>query len=199
MNCKPEIVYFYYSEFLSNDLLRNDYKFRFGKSLNESGGRVLLYILIRILKPKILVENGHYKGQNSLIFVHAMNANYDNDGVASTLYSIDINSNGLVSLQNNHLIVNSTIEHFFTNNLNLNVDFYFSDGERTPESEIMELYYLEKLLNSNGVIVSNKLLFSNIFLKYFFDNGYKFETFMETTTKTTFRGNYYSFCLKNKI
>lgn len=199
LNCDPESVNSYYSEFMSNDLLRHDYKARFGKSLNESGGRVLLYIIIRLLKPKVLVENGHYKGQNSLIITYAMNANFDIDKIASTLYSIDINRNGLVSFQKNHLIVNSTIENFFNNYSNLNIGFYFSDGERTPESEEMELYYLDKMLDINGIIVSNKLLFSNVFLKYFFDKGYKFETFMETTTKTTFRGNYYSFCLKSKI
>jgi hypothetical protein len=93
-----------YDEFISNIDLRYDYKRRFGKELDCSGGRFVMYVLIRLLTPKIVVENGSFTGKNTTIIYHALLQNKIKKGVDFQLFSIDIVDCNLKSFGPYHFI-----------------------------------------------------------------------------------------------
>lgn len=137
---------------------------RYKKDLRcDFGSRVAWYAIIRALKLKVIVENGVEQGLTAVALNEAILKNIS-EGFPGKYIGIDINNKAGYLIRDacyssfSQLIVDDAIEAI--NQLDCEIDFYFSDGCRTIEYELKEFESLRKKLNSNAIVVSNKLRFS---------------------------------------
>jgi len=144
-------------------------------------GRIMNYVLIRLYKPSVVVENGIFIGFNSLIMCEAIKLNIE-EGFDCEFIGLDIDKNAgeLIRCENYAFakIVNSDTIDFLNNNLRP-IDFYFSDGDRRREYEVVEFETLKKSLNKKSFIISNKLAFSDALADFSSSQGRKFITYRE--------------------
>lgn len=130
----------------------------------DFGSRIAYYCIIRAMKPKVVVENGVELGYNGLVLCAAILKN-QNEGVYGKYYGFDIDPNAgfLVServyCDISHIIIGEALESL--SSFKEPIDFYFSDGGRSPSYENLEFKLLSLKMNQSGIVVSNKLQFSN--------------------------------------
>lgn len=162
----------YSEEIKSNDKLINYAKekirlsqFRTIKDLRcDFGSRIAYYCIVRALKSKIVVENGVELGYTGLILCAALLKNRE-EGYTGNYYGFDIDpAAGLLINESPYTDIGKIINGESLDTLaelNLPIDFYFSDGGRTPEYEKREFGILQSKIADKGIVVSNKLGFSD--------------------------------------
>jgi predicted O-methyltransferase YrrM len=161
----------------------------------EFSGRILNYIFIRQLKPKLVIENGVEIGVNSLLMCEALKKNIE-EGYYGEFIGVDINPNSGVLLKREDyhfakLIIQDTIK--FLSSFDKNIDYYFSDGCRFPDYERKEFKALEKHIHNSTIIVSNKSTFSNELLQFAIYKSRKFITFKEDVQNHWYPGATFGF------
>ena len=170
-NTDFDIVYKYFDELYSNEKLKSF----------ELNGRILNYVLIRLFKPRVVVENGIFIGLNSLIMCEAIKKNIE-EGYEGVFIGLDIDgmAGDLIRRENYKFvkIVISDAIDFLNENL-IQIDYYFSDGDRRKEYELVEFEMLKKSLGNSSVIVSNKLAFSDALADFSMANGRKLVIYKE--------------------
>ena len=163
---------FYFDEIsLNKDLgkyirekIRNSEYNYFKDQRLELGNRFIHYCIIRASKPKIIVENGIELGYTSTIMCEALLKNI-NEGFFGKYYGLDIDSNAGYLIKDkkynniSKILVGDSLKILST--FEKNIDYYFSDGERTYNYEKAEFELLKSKLTKDGIIVSNKLQISN--------------------------------------
>lgn len=188
----------YYDELIKNQTIESKIKsvkiHNFDSRL-EYSGRILNYIVIRQLKPKLVVENGVEIGVNSLLMCEALKKNIE-EGFPGEFIGVDINSNCGVLLNIEDysfakLVVQDTIK--FLMNFDKHIDYYFSDGCRISEYERKEFQALEKLVDNSSIIVSNKCAFSNELSRFAISKSRKFVTFKEDVLNHWYPGTMFGF------
>lgn len=158
----------------------------------DFGSRIAWYAFVRILKPKVIVENGVEIGFTASILCKALERNYL-EGNFGKYYGLDIDNNAgfLIKKQLNEksiakIILGDAIESI--RNLDEKVDFYFSDGIRTYEYEQEEFMELNKKINKNSIVVTNKALFSKALFEASMQSSRKFIYFQEAPLKHWYKG-----------
>lgn len=130
----------------------------------DFGSRIAYYCIVRALKLKTVVENGVELGYTGLILCEALLKNKE-EGYPGDYYGFDIDpSAGLLIneppySETGRIITGESLDTLKA--FSLPIDFYFSDGGRTPEYEKNEFNVLQEKIAKNSIVVSNKLGFSD--------------------------------------
>ena len=116
------------------------------------GRRVAWYALIRIYKPKVIVETGTDKGIGSLVIQKALEKN----GLG-ILYTLDVDrySGGLLNesdLKKITLIIGDSIESIKSIN---DVDLFIHDSDHSAQHERNEYLAVSPKLTQNAVVISD--------------------------------------------
>lgn len=130
----------------------------------DFGSRIAYYCIVRAMKPKIVVENGVEIGYTGIVLCTALLKNKA-EGFSGTYYGFDKDSDAGLLISDNpyneisQIILGESLETLskFTEP----IDFYFSDGGRSSAYENEEFKLLQQKINEFGIVVSNKLQFSN--------------------------------------
>jgi len=162
----------YYNEISNNEELmkqisekieNSEYRFFKDKKI-ELGNRFIHYCLVRANKPKVVVESGIEIGYTSVLLCEALLKNIE-EGCSGKYYGLDIDPKaGYLIKDKRYIAISEIIIGDSLKSLcgfNANIDYYFSDGERTYEYEKVEFELLKTKISSTGIIVSNKLNISN--------------------------------------
>lgn len=156
---------------------------RYKKDLRcDFGSRIAWYAIIRALKLKIVVENGVEQGLTAVVLNEAILKNVS-EGFEGRYIGIDINSAAGYLVRDafssgfSKLVVDDALNAI--NQLDCEIDFYFSDGCRTAEYESREFDALRQKLSANSIVVSNKLRFSGELSKLARISGKRLVTFQE--------------------
>lgn len=136
---------------------------------NQSG--LFLYILCKIIKPKIVVETGVAYGLSSMYILQALSENKK-----GTLYSIDsvfspwqskemIGSAIPLHLRENwKLIFGSSVEKLEDTLTSLNsIDIFFHDSLHTYKNMQFEFKTAWPFINNNGFLLSDDIIGNNAF------------------------------------
>jgi ubiquinone biosynthesis protein UbiJ len=125
---------------------------RYKKDLRcDFGSRVAWYAIIRALKLKVVVENGVEQGLTAVVLNEAILKNAS-EGFAGRYIGIDINSAAGYLVRDvcysgfSQFIVDDALSAI--NQLDCEIDFYFSDGCRTVEYESREFNVLRQKLSA---------------------------------------------------
>lgn len=168
-------------KYILDKLVVSEYK-NFKDKRCDFGSRMAWYALVRAIKPLVVVENGVEIGYTAALLCRAIQKNNE-EGFNGSYYGFDINEKAgylvkdayfddIVSFRYGDAI-NSILE--FTQKIN----FYFSDGARTPEYEHKEFNALLSHLSANAIIASNKMAFSTELASFSQLNDRKFIYFKE--------------------
>jgi hypothetical protein len=190
--------FLYYEEIINNQIIKDiifSSKIKNYDSRFEFSGRIYSYIIIRLLKPKIIVENGVGIGLNSLLICEAINKNIS-EGHISKYYGIDINTGccNLFKLSNYNfaqIFFEDTIQ--FLSKFDKNIDFYISDGSRSSSYEELEFSVLSNLIDNKSIIVSNKGSFSTELSKLAIKFNRNYITFQENVLNHWYQGSVFCF------
>jgi len=190
----------YFNELKSNNQLRETILLNIGKSTFKMkkdkrcdyGSKLCFYSIIRILKPKIVLENGVEIGFTSIVLSEAIRKNRE-EGYEGKFIGLDINNDA------GYLINATPVYKGFSEikfgdaikslkSLQNKVDFYFSDGLRTYEYEQKEFSCLQKILSENSIVVTNKATFSKALYELSLETHRKFSFFKEHPLKHWYEG-----------
>jgi predicted O-methyltransferase YrrM len=141
--------------------------------------RLVWYALIRIYKPKNVVESGTEKGLGSLIIARALEKN--GFGELSTL-DIDIYSGGLIDQDD--VLINLVIGDSIKSLSKLkNIDFFIQDSDHSINHERLELEALEGRLNPGAIVISDNAHDSNVLFEWSKKNKRKYLFIPEKSIK----------------
>jgi predicted O-methyltransferase YrrM len=149
----------------------------------DYGSKLSFYAIIRIRKPKIVVENGIEAGFTSVIFCEAIRRNIE-EGFNGKFIGYDINTNAgyLVKAEKDYrsfanIVYGETLESLTS--FNEHLDFYFSDGLRTYEYEKSEFSCLLNKMQKNAIVITNKAKFSIALYEFSLLTNKRFSYFKE--------------------
>lgn len=126
-------------------------------ALGRREGKIL-YSLIRILKPKNILEIGTYDGVSTN---HILKAAYNNrkfDGVESNVTTLDINDYTKNTIFVNYPLnkkIESSLSHLTHTN---NYDFIFQDGDHTQPAVTQEIKLFSNMKNLKCVMAHDYFL-----------------------------------------
>ncbi len=150
----------YFDEIENNADFKNSLKTKAG-SLSRSkelpitiplGRRIVWYVLVRIYKPKVIVETGTDKGLGSLVIQLAIEKNQ-----MGTLYTLDIDeySGSLFDkedLKKIKFLVGDSVQNMQKIN---EIDFFIHDSDHSEEHEKKEIRAVASKLTNNAIVISD--------------------------------------------
>lgn len=149
----------------------------------DYGSKLAFYAIIRVMKPKVVVENGVEVGFTSIILCEALKMNIK-EGHKGRFIGLDINkyAGDLIKAEPQYgafskMKYGDAIESL--KSLNEKVDFYFSDGLRTYQYEKDEFACLKEKLNDGAIVITNKASFSKALFEVALSFPKKFSFFKE--------------------
>lgn len=162
-DCKVESVRNYASELIQDKLIRRHIQDEFLNDPNMRDAEIAFarrlgwYIIIRLQKPKIVVETGVHQGVGAVVISSALLRNraegfqgeylgVDIETIAGVLFKPPYDSTG-------QIVISDSIE--FMKTFQKKVDLFISDSDHTENYEMAEYESFIPLLNSNSVILSD--------------------------------------------
>ena len=148
----------------SNTELKNFFSERFYndfKSKNIFGRRYIWYLLVRIIKPKIVIESGIFQGLGSALLSFALYMNNKDDKeLKSKFIGLDIKLNTPYLNKNAfkqvNIFLNEVDSLIFLKNFNeKNKIIYISDAKHEFEFEKKEFDLILKNLDKGSLIISD--------------------------------------------
>jgi predicted O-methyltransferase YrrM len=150
----------YFDEIENNADFKNSLKTKAG-SLSRSkelpitiplGRRIVWYVLVRIYKPKVIVETGTDKGLGSLVIQLAIEKNQ-----MGTLYTLDIDeySGSLFDkedLKKIKFLIGDSVQNMQKIN---EIDFFIHDSDHSEEHEKKEIRAVASKLTNNAIVISD--------------------------------------------
>jgi predicted O-methyltransferase YrrM len=154
------------------------------------GRRKGWYALIRILKPKVVVETGVDKGLGACVIASALMQNRA-EGFDGYYYGTDINSKAgyLFSQQYKEfgeILYGDSIESL--NKLDKQIDIFINDSDHSMEYEANEYEAIKDKLSSTGVILGDNSQGSDKLFKFSIENNRNFIFFQEQFDNQWFPG-----------
>lgn len=153
----------YFSE-IENDNLVKDILISFRDknpelrdSTMEIGRRIGWYAIIRIRKPKFVVETGVHHGVGALVINSALHRNR-NEGYYGEYLGTDINPNSgelLVHPFNEHCSISIGDSIKTLQGLASSIDLFINDSDHSSQYEAAEYSSIEKKLSMNGMILGD--------------------------------------------
>jgi predicted O-methyltransferase YrrM len=121
------------------------------------GRRIGWYILIRVLKPEVVIETGVEKGLGSVVIASALLKNIE-EGKVGKYYGTDINPDAGYLFSGKYkscgeILFGDSIESL--NNFNQNIDLFINDSDHSEIYERNEYLAIKNKLGTNSIIVSD--------------------------------------------
>ena len=143
--------------------------------------RIGWYIIVRIIKPKIIVETGVDKGLGSVILAEALIKN-KSEGFHGKYYGTDINLNAGylfddIYSEMGEILYGDSIKSL--SNLNENIDLFINDSDHSAEYEKNEYLTIINKLNTNSVILGDNSHSTDELLNFSIINKRNFVLFKE--------------------
>jgi len=145
------------------------------------GRRIGWYALIRITKPRVVVETGVDKGLGSCVIAAALQKN-DEDGYPGFLYGTDINLNAGYLLESPYdkygeILYGDSIMSL--ERLDENIDLFINDSDHSVDYEMREYLTISEKLSDSALIVGDNSHFSDKLLNFANETGRRFLFFQE--------------------
>lgn len=153
---------------------KTDYNFKYGR-------RVGWYALVRILKPKIIIETGVDKGMGSCVLTSALIKN-KSEGFEGYYYGTDINLKAgylFDGIYKNHgeILYGDSIETL--KKFERKIDLFINDSDHSSDYEYQEYLTIKEKLSDNAVILGDNSHYSDKLYKFSIENGRQFLFFKE--------------------
>ena len=121
------------------------------------GRRIGWYILVRILKPKVVIETGVEKGLGSVVIASALKRNFE-DGHIGRYYGTDINPEAGYLFEGvyknfGELLIGDSIQSL--NNFHQKIDLFINDSDHSLAYERNEYNTIKNKLDVNSFIISD--------------------------------------------
>ncbi len=121
------------------------------------GRRVVWYVAVRVLKPKIVVETGVHEGMGTYVICRALEMN-EIEGYMGLALGTEINPNcGRLIPERlrkySRIMLGDSLETL--KNLTSNIDIFINDSNHDAEYEFEEYTVIEKLLSKNSLILGD--------------------------------------------
>jgi len=179
-----------YLKEIENDSTLNNHITEVVKSSNEKyvsesrvayGRRIGWYVLIRAIKPKIVVETGVDKGLGSCVIVSALIRN-KRDGFEGYYFGTDINPDAGFMFKSPYssfgeILFGDSIKSL--KSLNKKIDLFINDSAHTYEYEKDEYEIVNSKLTSKAVIIADNAHSSSALFEFAEKTGRRFLFFRE--------------------
>ena len=169
---------------LKNHIIEWAKKINFPYTLDPAaryGRRILWYVLVRILKPEVVVESGVHHGLGSCVLSAAIMKNR-NEGFKGELYTVDIvpESGGLVQAPYKEF-VNMTVENSldFLRSFNRPINLFIHDSDHSAQHELEEYQIISDKLLGDSVIISDNAHATDVLPTFAAETGRLFSYFQE--------------------
>jgi len=161
----------YFDEIENNADFKNSLKTK-ARSLSRSrelpitiplGRRIIWYVLVRIYKPKVIVETGTDKGLGSLVIQLAIEKNQ-----IGKLYTLDIDEySGSLFDEEDLKKIKFLIGDSVQNMQKLNeIDFFIHDSDHSEEHEKKEIQAAASKLTNNSIVISDNSHVTDILFQW---------------------------------
>ena len=163
------------SKYISERVLASKHRFESDPEARY-GRRIGWYAIVRILKPKVVIETGTDKGLGSCVLAAALLRN-DREGFPGKLYTIDIDpaAGWLVAQpydQVVELIVNDS--HTMLKDFNLPIDIFIHDSFHDYSHELQEYELIGSKLAAGAVVISDNAHAGTALMDYAEDEAFNF-------------------------
>lgn len=152
--------------------------------------RIGWYAMIRIIKPKVVVETGVDKGLGSCIIASALEKN-SKEGYPGKYYGTDINplagelfSSGYSKF--GKVIYGDSIESL--KNIKEKIDLFINDSDHSSNYEEREYETIKEKLSKKGVILGDNSHVTDKLFNFSMKNNRKFSMFYEIPENHWIRG-----------
>ncbi|MCS7073463.1 MAG: class I SAM-dependent methyltransferase [Bacteroidia bacterium] len=147
------------------------------------GRRIAWFAIIRIMKPKIVIETGIDKGLGSCLIANALIRN-QREGYTGHYYGTDINPKAGFLFQKPYssvgeILYGDSIESL--RKLSEPVDILISDSDHSETYELNEYEVIFPKMNREGVIIGDNSFQSPSLLRFCQKHGLRFYYFQEKT------------------
>lgn len=143
--------------------------------------RVGWYIIVRLLKPKVLIETGVDKGMGSVVLCAALLRNKE-EGYLGRYYGTDINKNAGYFLDGKYLDVGEIIYGDSITSLkkfDKMIDIFINDSDHSANYEYQEYLTIKNKLNTKAIILGDNSHATDKLLKFSIENERNFILFRE--------------------
>ena len=196
-DCSFEKIIKYIEEPISNKELEKYILEKIKTSANEYtdnriqfGRRLGWYALVRILKPKIIIETGVDKGLGSVLLCSALKKN-EEEGSVGKYIGTDINESAGFLLDEEYkkfgkIIYGDSIESL--KNINEEIDIFINDSDHSDSYEEREYETIINKMSNNGIIIADNAHVTDILSKFSVLHNRKFIFFKEIPEKHWYPG-----------
>ena len=145
------------------------------------GRQLAYYILVRAMKPKVVVETGVDKGLGAIAIAAAIQRNQQ-DGFVGRYYGTDINPDAGYLLSGEYaefgeILVGDSASLLAS--FQSPIDFFVFDSERTPEYEALEYQKVRDKLTGDAILLTTFAHGSLALLNFALESGRHYLTFRE--------------------
>lgn len=174
-----------FREYLEGQIKELDRKHEYPKHVFY-GRRIGWYVLVRILKPDVVVETGTDKGLGTLLIAHALKKNGK-----GKVYSLDIDpfSGALVDekyWENIELLKGDSLHNL--KNIS-KIDMFIHDSDHSESHEMSEFESIQNSLSEKAVVISDNSQFTGALLKWSHINNRQFIFFKEESKNHWYPGD----------
>ncbi len=145
------------------------------------GKRLGWYALIRLLKPKVVVETGIDKGLGTIVMASALIRNKQ-EGFPGKIFGVDINPAAGFLIQNKYKEVS---EILYGDSLTVlkefqpTIDLFINDSDHSEEHEAAEYDIIQNRLSSNSVVIGDNAHVTDKLFQFSIKTGRQFLFFQE--------------------
>ena len=196
-NNKIEKVFNYFDELLSDKELYDHLSYFLKKSPDYGseikfayGRRIGWYALVRILKPKIIVETGVDQGVGACVLSSAILRN-KSEGFEGEYIGTEINPNAGKLFQEPYkrvgrIIYGDSIKTL--REINFDIDLFINDSDHSSDYEYKEYLEIEKNLSPNAFILGDNSHVTNCLSKFSIQTKRNFIFFKEIPSNHWYPG-----------
>ena len=154
------------------------------------GRRIAWYAIIRILKPKVVIETGIDKGLGSCLIANALLKNKA-EGFPGNYYGTDINPKAGFLFQppyseTGKVLYGDSIQSL--EKFDQTIDLFISDSDHSDLYEAKEYEVIREKMNQSGVIIGDNSFQSPSLFQFCKKYGYRFHYFQEKTKNHWYQG-----------
>ena len=146
------------------------------------GRRILWYVLVRTLKPGVIIESGVHTGLGTCVLSAAIIKNRA-EGFKGNLYAVDIDpkAGGLVQSTYKDVVKLSIQDSLgYLRTFDKSIDLFIHDSDHTAQHELSEYQIIKDKLSSEAVIISNNAHVTDVLPDFAAKTGLCFTCFQES-------------------
>ena len=174
-----------FKELLNGEIAQIKRKYELPKQVFYSR-RLGWYVLVRILKPNVVVETGTDKGLGTLLIAQALKENG-----SGKVYSLDIDPYSGVLINQDHWDNIELIKGNSVENLKMikKIDMFIHDSDHSKSHEKAEFESIQDNLSTNAIVISDNSQFTDALLEWSNKNNRRFIFFKEESKDHWYPGD----------